>query len=499
MGSAADTAHCKKIASALSALGIESEMRIASAHKVPARLLDLLHSYEEDPRPKIYVAVAGRSNALSGMLDCAVAAPVVSCPPYSDAFGGADLFSSIRMPSGVVPALILDPAGTAMFAAKVFGLTDATIRSAVSRAQSANRDRLRADDTKLVTEAYMPQIAAAREAADCILAATDAPTVFGSAAGSVTARLEGKVRDRYEFSAGGGSQRLALVTTDRQSAFDRVLAQVPYKGAVLNLVSAWWFARTQHIVPNHVVSVPHPNVTVALKCTPFPVEFVVRGFITGSTDTSLWHNYNTLGKREYCGLRFPDGLRKNQRLDAAVLTPTTKADAGDKPISVAEIVSEGHMTQADCDACAKAAMALFEYGQRTAASNGLILVDTKYEFGKDADGTIRLIDEIHTPDSSRYWLAASYDARFAKREEPENVDKEFLRLWFRDNSEPYDKSKPLPDAPNDLVDELSRRYIMLYELITGEVFDFSAAEAGVAAIPAAMQTAVSGANANVRV
>ncbi len=292
------------------------------------------------------------------------------------------------------------------------------------------------------------------------------------------------MRDRYEFRDANGAAALALVTTDRQSAFDRVLAQVPYKGAVLNLVSAWWFARTKHIVPNHVVSVPHPNVTIAHKCSPFPVEFVVRAYITGSTDTSLWKNYDAGSKRVYCGIEFPDGLRKNQRLVNAVLTPTTKSDSGDRPISPAEIVGEGIMTQADFDACAKAAMALFQFGRETAARNGLILVDTKYEFGRDEKGIIRLIDEIHTPDSSRYWLAASYAKRFAEGKEPENVDKEFLRLWFRDNADPYDFTTELPEAPAELVDELSKRYIMLYELITGETFDFEGAGQGVDTIPA---------------
>lgn len=494
MGSGSDMKYCEKIAAALTALGIESELRIASAHKIPARLLRVIDAYEACPRPKLYIAVAGRSNALSGMLDCAVTAPVISCPPYSDAFAGADLFSSIRMPSGVAPALVLEPASAALLAAKALGVYDSSIRNSVAALQKANRDRLYIDDAVSVTKTYAPDIAAVRDAGATITA-TDPALVFGAAGASVVSAVRnGKVRDQYDFTGNDGAGKadadlVALVTTDRQSAFDRVLAAIPFKGSVLNLTAAWWFENTKDIIPNHVVSVPHPNVTVARRCQPFPVEFVVRGYITGSTATSLWKNYSN-GVRDYCGIHFPDGLVKNQKLDKNVLTPTTKEEAGDRPISPAEVVAEGLMTQADWDICAQAAMRLFEFGQKVASERGLILVDTKYEFGKDDNGTIRLIDEIHTPDSSRYWLSTSYQARISAGEEPENVDKEFLRLWFRDNCDPYDKAKTLPEAPSELVYELSRRYIMLYELITGESFDFSSAQ-GPNAIASNMETYVS--------
>lgn len=484
--------HCQKIAAALAALGIDSELRIASAHKIPARLLSVIHAYEADPRPKLYIAVAGRSNALSGMLDCAVTAPVISCPPYSDKFGGADLFSSIRMPSGVSPALVLEPGEAALLAAKVLGVYDRRIRDSVAALQRANRDRLYVDDAESVTKRYAPFIAAVREAGST-LTVTNETVVFGGKA-AVQAVRNGKVRDQYDFvgddrEGNVAAKLVALVTTDRQSAFDRVLAAIPYKGAVLNLTSAWWFEQTKGIVENHVVAVPHPNVTVARRCTPFPVEFVVRGYITGSTDTSLWKNYSK-GVRNYCGITFPDGLVKNQKLDRNVLTPTTKDVAGDRPIAPAEVVAEGLMTQDDWDFCANAAMKLFEFGQKVASENGLILVDTKYEFGKDENGVIRLIDEIHTPDSSRYWLATSYKSRTSTGQEPQNVDKEFLRLWFRDNCDPYDRTKTLPEAPEELVDELSRRYIMLYELITGQSFDFSSSK-GPAAIASSVESSVS--------
>jgi phosphoribosylaminoimidazole-succinocarboxamide synthase len=275
----------------------------------------------------------------------------------------------------------------------------------------------------------------------------------------------GKVRDQYDLG-----KNLALITTDRQSAFDRVLAAIPFKGQVLNLASAWWFEETKHIIDNHVISVADPNVILAKKCKVFPIEFVVRGFITGSTSTSLWTVYNN-GDREYCGNILPEGLKKNQKLKDNMLTPTTKEEDHDRPISPEAIVSENWMTQEDWDFCSEKALELFEFGQKKAAENGMILVDTKYEMGKDEDGNILLIDEIHTPDSSRYWIANSYEDRISEGKEPQNIDKEFLRLWFVDNCDPYN-DKDLPQAPDELVIELSSRYIYLYETITGSIFPF---------------------------
>ncbi|PJA54781.1 MAG: phosphoribosylaminoimidazolesuccinocarboxamide synthase [Candidatus Marinimicrobia bacterium CG_4_9_14_3_um_filter_48_9] len=278
-------------------------------------------------------------------------------------------------------------------------------------------------------------------------------------------RIQGKVRDSYILP-----DKMVFVTTDRQSAFDRVLASIPFKGQVLNQTSAWWFDRTRHIIPNHVLSIPDPNVTVGKRCEVFPVEFVMRGYITGSTSTSLWTVYKN-GDRNYCGNALPEGLVKNQKLEKNLITPTTKDAVHDRPISPEEIVSEGWMSREDWDYASLKAEELFEYGQKIAQKHGLILVDTKYEMGKDENGVITLIDEIHTPDSSRYWIAESYDERFAAGEEPQNIDKEFLRLWFKDHCDPYNDAV-LPPAPDELVVELSRRYIQLYEMITGESFQF---------------------------
>lgn len=275
----------------------------------------------------------------------------------------------------------------------------------------------------------------------------------------------GKVRDTYELQ-----DKLILITTDRQSAFDRVLAAIPFKGQVLNQTSAWWFEKTKHIIANHVLDTPDPNVTIGKKCEVFPIEFVVRGYITGTTSTSAWVNYEK-GMRDYCGHTLPEGLKKNQKFDYPLVTPTTKSDEHDRLISPAEIVAEGLMSEGDWNYTSGKALELFTFGQEIAAEHGLILVDTKYEMGKDENGNILLIDEIHTPDSSRYWISKSYEERLGQGQEPENIDKEFLRLWFKEHCDPY-KDKELPPAPPELVTELSRRYIQLYEMITGEKFSF---------------------------
>ncbi len=282
----------------------------------------------------------------------------------------------------------------------------------------------------------------------------------------VGTKYRGKVRDVYDLG-----ESLLLISTDRQSAFDRVLASVPYKGQVLNLISAWWFEKTRHILPNHVLSIPAPNAMVAKKCSVFPIEFVVRGYITGTTNTSLWAHYQK-GQRDYCGHVFPEGLKKNQKLPQAVITPTTKDAIHDRLISVQEIIQQKLMTAEEWDIASTAALRLYEFGVETANQHGLVLVDTKYEMGRDAEGNIVLLDEIHTPDSSRFWLASSYEQRIVDGLEPENIDKEFLRLWFVEHCDPY-QDAPLPAAPEELIVTLSARYIQLYEMITGNCFPFS--------------------------
>lgn len=273
----------------------------------------------------------------------------------------------------------------------------------------------------------------------------------------------GKVRDVYIQP-----DKIILVSTDRHSSFDRIIAHIPHKGQVLNQTAAFWFDQTKDIVQNHVIAVPDPNVVMGKKCTVIPIEMVVRGYISGTTNTSLWVLYKD-GQRDFGDFKLPDGMTKNQKLPEPVLTPTTKSDEHDRPVTSKEIVSEGMATQEQWNELARVATALFKRGQEVALKHGLILVDTKYEFGLDSNGKIMLIDEIHTPDSSRYWQADSYEARLAKGEEPQNFDKEFLRLWFKQNCDPY-KDKVLPEAPADMVEELSKRYIQIYEQLTGKKF-----------------------------
>ncbi|MBN1258680.1 phosphoribosylaminoimidazolesuccinocarboxamide synthase [Candidatus Peregrinibacteria bacterium] len=280
----------------------------------------------------------------------------------------------------------------------------------------------------------------------------------------------GKVRDTYEHKG----QRI-IVTTDRQSAFDRILAAVPFKGAVLNLFSAFWFEQTKDICPNHIIAVPDPNVSIVKNLKMLPVEMVVRGYITGTTDTSAWVNYQK-GMRTFCGVELPEGLKKNQKFDKPIITPTTKPETGhDEMISREEIIKRGLVPEATYKKMEECTLKVFARGQQLAAEKGFILVDTKYEFGLDDDGNVVLADEVNTPDSSRYWIAATYEERFARNEEPQNFDKEFLRLWFREHCDPYNDPE-LPPAPDDLVEELSYRYIDIYEKLTGKAFEYHADE-----------------------
>lgn len=275
----------------------------------------------------------------------------------------------------------------------------------------------------------------------------------------------GKVRDSYDLPDG----RRIIITTDRQSAFDRVLAAVPFKGQVLNETARFWFDATADIAPNHVLEHPDPNVTIAKTLRMLPVEMVARDYLTGSTSTSIWPMYRA-GERRMYGVSFPEGLRKNQKLPETILTPTTKAAEGehDRPITPAELVDEGLVTESQWNALRDTALALFARGREIAAENGLILVDTKYEFGLDDHGRITLADEIHTPDSSRYWIAASYEDRFRAGEDPEALDKDFLRRWIAERCNPY--RDPIPEIPRDTLIAFSRRYITLYETVTGQRF-----------------------------
>ncbi len=271
-------------------------------------------------------------------------------------------------------------------------------------------------------------------------------------------RISGKVRDSYLRDG----QRI-LVTTDRVSAFDRILGTIPFKGQVLNQLAAFWFERTREVAPNHLLAVPDPNVMVVAECEQLPLEFIMRGYITGVTKTSAWYNYER-GVRNLCGNPLPEGLRKDQRLAHPILTPTTKHEEHDRNISRAEAIAEGLIDGATFDAAADLCQRLYTEGVRHAATRGLILVDTKYEIGR-LNGQLTVSDEIHTPDSSRYWFADSYETCFAQRQEQRKLDKEYVREWlvargFRGEGEP-------PHLTDEVRIEAAKRYIQAYERVTG--------------------------------
>ena len=277
-------------------------------------------------------------------------------------------------------------------------------------------------------------------------------------------REEGKVRDCYVKD---GTR--TLVASDRISAFDVVLGTIPFKGQVLNQLAAHWFAETAAIAPNHVISVPDPNVTVAVECRPLPVEMVMRAYLTGVTSTSIWTHYER-GERVFCGHKLPDGMRKHQRLPEPLITPSTKAAKGehDRSISRDEAIRDRLVTAAEFDAMADLGARLFRSAAERVRGQGLILVDTKYEFGRAPDGRIVLMDEIHTPDSSRYWYAEAYDEAFFRGQDPRALDKEYVRRWLADRG--FCGDGPPPELPDEIRLEAARRYVEAFERVTGRTF-----------------------------
>ncbi|THD81552.1 phosphoribosylaminoimidazolesuccinocarboxamide synthase [Aliigemmobacter aestuarii] len=281
----------------------------------------------------------------------------------------------------------------------------------------------------------------------------------------------GKVRDCYDLppDADHPEGRRILISSDRISAFDRILASIPFKGQVLTQVARFWFDRTADICANHVLDYPDPNVVIGKRLTILPVEIVVRGYLAGTTGTSILTLYRK-GQRQMYGHTLPEGLRDNQALPQPIITPTSKAfDGGhDEPLTAAEIVGQGLLTQAQWDEVSAKALALFARGQKMAAERGLILVDTKYEFGTDLAGNILIADEIHTPDSSRYWLADGYEAALRDGTRPPSFDKDVIRAWVAARCDPY--SDPIPEIPAEMIERTSRVYIDAYEAITGQAF-----------------------------
>lgn len=278
-------------------------------------------------------------------------------------------------------------------------------------------------------------------------------------------RSTGKVRDWYIKD-----HLRILIATDRISAFDRVLGLIPFRGAVLTKLSEFWFEKTRDIVPNHMIGVIDPNVMLVAECQALPIEVVVRAYITGVTDTSLWRKYSD-GERVIYGLKFPEGLVKNQKLKKSVITPTTRETGPgghDEPISREEIIKRKIIAPNIWKQIEKIALKLFERGTQICEKAGLILVDTKYEFGLDKKGKIMLIDEIHTPDSSRFWIKKTYARKFKKGQEPENYDKEFMRLWFKEQG--YGGKGKIPKMPPEFIAKIAERYISVYEKLSGEKF-----------------------------
>jgi len=285
--------------------------------------------------------------------------------------------------------------------------------------------------------------------------------------GRTLERYDGKVRDCFIDSERG---ERVIVVTDRLSAFDAVVGTIPFKGQVLNQLAQFWFEQTAKLAPNHMLRVPDPNVMIARECVPLPVELVMRAYLTGVTSTSIWKAYEQ-GKRVFCGHPLPEGMKKNQPLPRPILTPSTKAAKGDHDISVSkdELLAMGRIEPDVFERAAAIAEKLFAAGQAHAAKQGLILADTKYEMGLAKDGSIVVIDEIHTPDSSRYWYADDYEARLAKGEEPRSLDKEYVRRWLA-NEAKWTGDGPPPEMPADVRVEAARRYIASYEIVTGRPF-----------------------------
>lgn len=292
-------------------------------------------------------------------------------------------------------------------------------------------------------------------------------TPWHALGGRTLPRYDGKVRDC--FIDGERAERV-IVVTDRLSAFDAVVGTIPFKGQVLNQLAQFWFEQTADLAPNHMLRVPDPNVMIARECEPLPVELVMRAYLTGVTSTSIWKAYEK-GDRMFCGHALPDGMKKNQPLPKPILTPSTKAAKGDHDVSVSrdELLAMGRISSAVFDRAAAIAEKLFAAGQAHAAKQGLILADTKYEMGLDKAGNIVIIDEIHTPDSSRYWHADDYEERLARGEEPRSLDKEYVRRWLAGEAK-WNGDGPPPVMPDEVRIEAARRYIKSYEIVTGKTF-----------------------------
>eukprot|EP00510_Aplanochytrium_minuta_P002339 CAMPEP_0184015914 /NCGR_PEP_ID=MMETSP0954-20121128/6621_1 /TAXON_ID=627963 /ORGANISM="Aplanochytrium sp, Strain PBS07" /LENGTH=896 /DNA_ID=CAMNT_0026296843 /DNA_START=24 /DNA_END=2715 /DNA_ORIENTATION=+ len=478
MGSDSDLPHMEACGKILDAFNVPYELTIVSAHRTPDRMFEYAKSAVRRGL-KVIIAAAGGAAHLPGMVAALTPLPVIGVPIKTSTLNGQDsLLSIVQMPRGVPVATVAIGNSTngALLAIRMLATGDSSLLKQLESYHEKASNQVLEKASYLEDVKYEKYLSEGGVKNYRPYITSQLKHMLKDTTLSLPAdykKYVGKVRDCYF-----GDKKSILIATDRLSGFDRNLGHVPFKGAVLNLISQWWFEKTKSIIPNHVIAVPHDNVCVGKKCAPFAIEFVVRGYLTGSTSTSIWTAYKN-GKRSYCGHTLAEGMIKNQKLPEIICTPTTKSEIHDMPISGTEIVEQEIMTKDDWLYCESKALELFKFGQEEASKKGLLLVDTKYEFGRDlATGEILLIDEIHTPDSSRYWMADTYDERMKQGKVPDHFDKEFVRLWFRARCDPY-KDDELPTPPDSLFVELSRRYVQMYETIIGKKFQFKHAKTDV--------------------
>ena len=443
LGSDKDLHYANKISKYLLDYGVSNEIRISSAHKSTEGTLNIVRRYQSMEDVPLIITVVGKSNALSGVVDSNFNKPVICCPLVSNETM-YDLYSSISMPSDVAVMVVLNPLNAALAALKICGLKINSIKDKITKLHEKNIMKMKLTDLSIKYMNIFDRTPTIKY---------DLP--FGEPIKT------GKVRDMFSHNKG-----LKILTSDRLSCFDRVLGDVKYKGYVLNNISGFWFDLTKNIVPNHMISYSS-NSMIVEKCEPIMLEFVVRDYLTGNTATSIYKNYEK-GCRNYCGHVLEEGMVRNQKLSKTLLTPTTKGEK-DELISKEEILERGILTSEEWEICNLYSHELFKIGRQIASEKGLILVDTKYEFGKTSEGKIVLIDELHTPDSSRYWVKYNYQERFYSCQEPDVIDKDFARKWVRQNYNPYDKNVKIM-IPSEILDQLSIKYFQLYEILTGEDF-----------------------------
>ena len=454
MGSDSDFPIMKNACDALKSFGVSYEVTVVSAHRSPNRAFTFAR--EAQARGiKVIIAAAGGAAHLAGVMAGLSTLPIIGVPILTKTLGGIDsLYSTVQMPPGVpVATVAINGAQNAgILAVQILAISDESLQKKLKEYKKSLENKVMRKAKKIEENEKIMQ------AIPYVLKSIDIP--------GLGKKRQGKVRDIYMK----GDKRI-LITTDRQSAFDVILGHIPYKGAVLNLLSEFWFKKTKHIVPNHMIAVPDANVMVTRNCKPTAVEMIVRGYMTGVTKTSIWYSYEK-GERTIYGIKFPEGIKKNQKLPRPVLTPTTHPEVGsglhDERLTREQIIEKNLIDKKLYEQMEKVALELFDFGSQWCKKHGLILVDTKYEFGIH-NGKLMLIDEIHTPDSSRFWIADTYESRIKNGQEPENFDKEFLRLRYA-NELGYRGDGAPPEMPEDLIIDLAKRYIAVYEKITGDTF-----------------------------